>query len=103
MPTPNLVLSHAQYFRVALSRCPPSSTPPGALVRTIRSPRGSATAIATHHLLKDVIITANSDCSFSLWDTSSGKEVFNQPFIGYDEISMLFVCARVANMHVSTR
>ena len=52
----------------------------GSLVRTIRSPRGTVLALGAHPVLKDVVISANGDGSFSLWDTSSGKEMLDQPY-----------------------
>ena len=55
----------------------------GNLMKTIRNPRGSAMGLVALDIIKDVVITTNSDCSFSLWDLSSGKEIHNQPFAGY--------------------
>jgi WD40 repeat protein len=53
-----------------------------SLNSTIRSPRGSSLALGSHHVLKDVVVSANGDGSFSLWDTSSGKEIHDQPYAG---------------------
>lgn len=63
-------------------------------------------AVVTHHVLRDNILTANSDCSFSLWDISSGKEIFNQPFTGCDESACYlyvheFAVYLTKHMHVS--
>ena len=54
----------------------------GALLRTIRGNSGSAKALGVHVTLNDVIVSVNEDRSFSMWEASSGKEVYHQAYGG---------------------